>query len=108
MSTKQVVFVVNTDKDGNADYCASCDVLGGLNGKVKSIQYLADNVIPYEPTIEISFSGAVSGNDILTVSGCERRAEWVPPDGVLNDEPIRIVIVSGGKGRSGSFVVTTE
>ena len=107
MANKQVVFVVNTDKDGNAEYDAKCALRGCLDGKIKSIQYIPDNRLPYDSGVSFSFSGATSGEEVLKVSDVTERTEW-NPDASLANEPIKVVIENGGKGRSGSFVVTTE
>ena len=103
---KQVVFLVVTDQDGNAEKDAACAHAGPLSGRVKSIEYITDNRLPFEPTVSFKFSGATSGVEVFSVANVAARATW-PLDGpVLESEPIKVVVTDGGKGRAGTFVVT--
>jgi hypothetical protein len=106
---KQVVFIVTTDKDGNAEAQGFCKSHGPLDGQVKSIQYLTDNRVPFEPTVCFEFSGAESKVPVLKVEKVEALATWdIDAVAVLKMEPIKVVVTNGGKGRAGSFVVTCK
>lgn len=104
---KQVVFIVTTGAEGTAEAQGFCKSHGPLDGPVKSIQYIPDNRVPFEPTVSFEFSGADSKVPVFTVKEVEGRDEWFPPGSPeLVNEPIKVVVTNGGKGRSGSFVVT--
>ena len=100
---KDVVFLVTTDAEGKAEV----DSPRPLSGRVTKIEYITDNRIPFEPTVSFRFIGATSGNAIHIAADVDDRAKWQPA-GRLNDEPIKVIVAGGGKGRSGSFHVTTE
>jgi hypothetical protein len=55
---------------------AFCKSHGPLDGQVKSIQYLTDNRVPFEPTVCFEFSGAESKVPVLKVEKVEARATW--------------------------------
>ena len=100
---KQAVFIVNTGADGSAEAFSPPQ----LSGPVKSIEYITDGRIPYEAGASFKFTGETSGAAVLEVEGVQGRATW-DASGVLDNERLRVAITNGGKGRSGSFVVTTE
>lgn len=107
--SKQVVFIVNTGADGIGDAQGFCKNAGPLDGKVTSIQYLTDNRVPFEPTVSFRFTGADTGVKVLDVEHVDGRQLWAIENGPeLNHEPIKVVVTNGGKGRSGSFVVTCK
>jgi hypothetical protein len=105
---KQVVFIVTTGPDGSAVAQGFCKSSGPLDGPVKSIQYITDNRVPFEPTVSFSFTGADTGVEVLTVESVEGRQTWNIDGPELKNEPIKVVVTNGGKGRSGSFVVTCK
>lgn len=100
---KQAVFIVNTGADGSAEAFSPPK----LNGQVKSIVYITDGRIPYDAGATFVFTGETSGAAVLTVESVDGRATW-DAAGVLKDERLKVAITNGGKGKSGSFVVTTE
>lgn len=106
---KQVVFIVNTGSEGTAEAQGFCKSHGPLDGKVVSIQYLTDNRVPFEPTVSFAFTGADTKVEVFSVEGVEGRQTWNIENGPeLKNEPIKVVVTNGGKGRSGSFVVTCK
>lgn len=105
---KQVVFIVTTGADGSAEAQGFCKSNGPLDGKVASIQYLTDNRVPFEPTVSFSFTGADTGVKVLDVENVDGRQTWSLDGPVLQNEPIKVIVTNGGKGRAGSFVVTCK
>src|SRR4051794_32437222 len=104
---KQIVFIATTGADGAAEAQGFCKSDGPLDGPVKSIKYIPDNRLPFEPTVSFKFTGADTGADVFEVKNVAGRDEWNPPgQPVLENEPIKVVVTDGGKGRSGAFVVT--
>lgn len=100
---KDVVFIVTTGADGNAEVEAP----HALDGRISKIEYISDNRIPFEPTVSFQFVGAKSGNPIHAADNVDGRFK-AQPSGQLDNEPIKVIVTNGGRGRSGSFHVTTE
>ena len=100
---KQAVFIVNTGADGSAEAFSPPK----LSGPVKSIEYITDGRIPYDAGASFTFTGETSKAEVLAVESVDGRAKW-DASGVLANERVKVVIANGGKGKSGSFVVTTE
>lgn len=103
---KQCVFLVNTAADGTAEVLSPVR----LSGKLKSITYITDNRVPFDDNVGFAFSSE-GGNAVLMVESVTGRATWTHEDGLegeLKNERIKVAVVGGGKGKSGSFVVTTE
>ncbi len=105
---KQVVFIVTTGADGSGEAQGFCKSAGPLDGKVVSIQYLTDNRVPFEPTVSFAFTGADTDVEVLNVEAVEGRQTWNLDGPELKNEPIKVVVTNGGKGRAGSFVVTCK
>ena len=100
---KQAVFLVFIGSTGDGEGVSPPK----LHGKIKSIQYITDNRVPFEPTVSFKFTGETSGREILEAVGVAGRQTW-EPEGTLENERIKVSITNGGKGKSGSFVVTCE
>ncbi len=106
--SKQVVFIVLTGAEGTGEAQGFCKCHGPLDGKVREIQYLTDNRVPFEPTVSFSFTGADTGVKVFDVEGVDGRQTWNLDGPELKNEPIKVVVTNGGKGRAGSFVVTCK
>lgn len=100
---KDVVFIVNTDAEGKAEVTAPRP----LDGRVVKIEYITDNRLPFDPAVKFEFFGAKKNTPIHVAEAVDDRAKW-QPSGVLDNEPIKVIVTGGGKGRSGSFHVVTE
>ncbi len=106
--SKQVVFIVNTGAEGTGEAQGFCKSHGPLDGKVREIQYLTDNRVPFEPTVSFEFSGADSKTPVFKAENVDSRETWNLDGPELKNEPIKVVVTNGGKGRAGSFVVTCK
>lgn len=97
---KQCVFLVNTGADGSATVLSPVD----LNGTFKSIEYITDRRVPYDAGAKIAFGGEGRETPMLEVEATGRDT-WTP-EGELKNEKLQVTITGGGKGKSGSFLVT--
>lgn len=102
---KQLVFVVITDKDGNADKSFACSIKGGLSGTVSKVEYITDSRVPFEPKATLKLHAGDSETPFLEAELNDRQI-WLIDGPKMSGEPVRCVVTGGGKGRGGSFVVT--
>lgn len=103
---KQLVFLARTDRDGNATKDAVCANHGGLSGKVKQVEYLTDNRIPYDAGFSVQITGSLSNAAVFAADDVTGRQTWNIDGPILDGEPIRVVVSKAGQGKCGSFVVT--
>ena len=98
---KQCVFLVNTGADGSATVLSPCCLVG----QFKSIEYITDGRVPYDAGAQIAFGG--EGREPALTVEANGRDTWTP-DGELKNERLQVTVTNGGKGRSGSFLVTMQ
>lgn len=100
---KQAVFLAYTGASGDGEAYSPPK----LNGTVKRIDYITDNRVPFADGVSFIFSGKDSKREVLTTDAVSGRQSWEPGTS-LENEQIKVAIVGGGQGKSGSFVVTME
>jgi len=101
---KELVFVVNTDKEGDAVYLARCAQRGGLDGLLKSITYIPDPIIPYAEGVGFAFSIA-DGGEVSKVENVTAGQTWDFSGPEFKGQSFKVVVSGGGEKRSGSFIV---
>jgi len=119
MYVKRETVTITTNVDGDAT-----DYTGIVRGRIKSIQYVKTD---YADTVDFTITSAITGREILTVTGVTDSALYAPrqdthttggvaatydgtrkvlDDIFIADEKIKIVVAQGGNTKSGTFRVT--
>lgn len=104
---KQIVFIVQTDENGSGENSVKrCLKNGALVGKVKQVNYITDNRIPFDPAAKAEFYRGDDKEPFLTLKLNSRKVERLDSGPVFSSHDIRCVVSDGGSERAGSFVVT--